>query len=169
MRGVSGAGKSTEAARLGRGGAVIGSDSFFMQNGVYHFDQKLLPQAHQSCINRVSEAMQQDVSPIVCDNTNLERWESKPYVELADRYGYQVRIAEPQTPWRLDVDELTRRNRHGVTRERIQEMVNAYHQNNPFTADTVRNSRKPEPIQPQAFAWYDRYLTSDGRALSYFS
>ena len=113
--------------------------------------------------------MQQDVSPIVCDNTNLERWESKPYVELADRYGYQVRIAEPHTPWRLDVDELTRRNRHGVTRERIQEMVNAYHQNNPFTADTVRNSRKPEPIQPQAFAWYDRYLTSDGRALSYFS
>ena len=60
------------------------------------------------------------------DNTNIQHWEMTPYFKMAAKYRYLVVIVEPKTPWRLDVDELTRRNSHNVTREVIGGRVNKY-------------------------------------------
>jgi hypothetical protein len=80
------------------------------------------------------------VSLIVCDNTNMRLSEAKPYVDLADRYGYSVEIKEPQTPWKLDAEELARRNTHGVPLDVIEGMIENYHKNSPFTVDKIRES-----------------------------
>jgi predicted kinase len=166
MHGVSGSGKSTEAARLGQGGVILSSDSFFMHEEEYRFDVNLLPQAHQRCIDQAKEAMEQGVSPIVVDNTNLERWEALPYINLADCYQYEVRIAEPSTPWKLDPEELARRNKGRAPVERVREMVDTYKKNSPFTVDEIRRSKKPSSISA---VWYHRYLIANQKATTYFA
>ena len=127
MRGVPGSGKSTKAQNLGQGGVVYGTDEFFTQpDGQYVFDVKKLGHNHEQNRLRTEQAMLKEISPIVVDNTNVTIKEVRPYYELAQKYGYSVRFEESDTPWRFDVDELTKRNTHGVPREKIQEMVEKY-------------------------------------------
>jgi NEDD4-binding protein 2 len=137
MRGVSGSGKSTRARELGRGGAVLSSDDFFGPN--YDFDQDRVPEAHAWNQQRVTEAMQAGISPIVVDNTNTQAWEMKPYAELAQGFGYQVRIEEPTSDWwkkfrpsmsEAEKDALARelasKNKHGVDEKRARAMLDRW-------------------------------------------
>lgn len=142
MRGISGSGKSTLAQRLGTGGAVFSTDEFFMQGGSYNFDANKFGEAHQWNQQRAMKAMSEGVSPIVIDNTHTEAWEAKPYVMAAQKYGYQVEFAEPNTPWKFNAEELARRNSHGVPLDRIQQMLNQWQKN--ITVDDVMNSKPPE-------------------------
>jgi NEDD4-binding protein 2 len=91
MRGCPGSGKSTLAKQLGQGGVVLGSDDFFMINGTYQFDPNMLSDAHLWNQGRVLSAMKKGITPIVVDNTNTQSWEMKPYVEMAQKYGYDCR------------------------------------------------------------------------------
>lgn len=141
-RGISGSGKSTLAKQLGKGGIVLGSDDFFMINGKYEFDKSMQGQAHTWNQGRVREAMQQQITPIVVDNTNLQFWEMKPYVEMAQKFNYEVVFKEPTTPWKFDVEELAKRNTHGVPKEVIKQMVQNY-QPNP-TVEEVLKSERPK-------------------------
>ena len=93
VRGVSGSGKSTFAEEfLYPISLVISTDDFFMNDGVYEFDPKLLAENHAKCIQCVESEMQdpqQDIEPnIVVHNTFTQAWEMKPYQELAEKYGY---------------------------------------------------------------------------------
>lgn len=92
MRGVSGSGKSTIAKQLG--GVIFSTDDFFVQNGKYNFDKSKIIEAHLSNQAKTEDAMRRGISPIIIDNTNTARWQMKPYVSLADKYGYQVEIKE---------------------------------------------------------------------------
>ena len=55
MRGVPGSGKSTLAKELaGKNGIIYSTDDFFMQNGLYVFDAKMIGHNHeqnQKCIH----------------------------------------------------------------------------------------------------------------------
>jgi hypothetical protein len=44
---------------------------------------------------------------------HTQRWEARGYVEAALKYGYEVEIREPDTPWRRNAEELAKRNTHG--------------------------------------------------------
>jgi predicted kinase len=70
--------------------------------------------------------MEKGISPIVVDNTNISYDEIKPCLKLANEFNYEVSYAEPDTAWKFDVDELTKRNSHGVPREVIQRMVDRW-------------------------------------------
>lgn len=126
VRGISGSGKSTLARELGKGGVVLSTDDFFMVKGEYRFDRNLLGRAHAWNQNRTLYALERGVSPVVIDNTNVAWEDFKPYVNMAKIRGYEVSYAEPDTPWKFDVDELTRRNTHNVPREAIQKMLDRW-------------------------------------------
>jgi NEDD4-binding protein 2 len=136
MRGVSGSGKSTTARKLGVGGVVLSTDDYFMQGGRYVYDSSQIIQAHRWNEARAEEAMRRGISPIVIDNTLVKAWEGKAYVELALKYGYQIKVSEPESPqWRkfkpglpdealsLLAQELSKKNVHGVPAETIDRML----------------------------------------------
>lgn len=142
MRGAPGSGKSTLAKQLGGGGLILSTDDFFVIEGQYLFNATMLGQAHNWNLQRATEAMAKGITPIVIDNTNTRAREMRPYAEAAIKYGYKIEIKEPETPWKLDIDELVKRNTHGVSRETIEKMVNRLQQN--VTLEDVLREDKPE-------------------------
>lgn len=125
-RGLPGSGKSTLAKQLGQGGAVFSTDEFFMKEGRYVFNPSMLGTAHAWNLKRATEAMQKGITPIVIDNTNTTAKEIRPYAQAAAQYGYKVEMREPDTPWKFDVDELVKKNTHGVPRDAIERMLNRW-------------------------------------------
>ncbi|NXG55742.1 N42L1 protein, partial [Hemiprocne comata] len=144
LRGLPGAGKSTLARQLKRdfpSAVVLSTDDFFIENGVYVFEPDFLEDAHKWNQKRARKAMKNGKSPVVIDNTNIHAWEMKPYVMMARENRYEVIFQEPETPWKFNVQELTRRNIHHVPREKIQRMKEQYEHN--VTFHSVLQSEKP--------------------------
>lgn len=145
MRGVSGSGKSTLAWTLCPPAQVFSTDDLFMVGGEYRFDPSKLGEYHAENQRRVEWAMQEQW-PVVCvDNTNTQIWEMVPYVNLADTYGYHVRIVEANTPWRFDADVLAEKNTHGVPREAIKRMIARYEHG--VTVEDIRSFAKKEVVR----------------------
>ncbi len=124
-RGLPGSGKSTLAKKLaGPNGVIFSTDEFFYDsNNVYRFDPSLLRKNHLLNQKRAYEAMESGVSPIVIDNTNVRNKDMKLYVNMALKFGYQVKTKEPDTPWKFDATELAQRNTHGASLDTIQGML----------------------------------------------
>nr|XP_030141274.3 NEDD4-binding protein 2-like 1 [Taeniopygia guttata] len=144
LRGLPGAGKSTLARQLKRdhpSAVVLSTDDFFVENGVYIFEPDFLEDAHKWNQKRARKAMKNGKSPVIIDNTNIHAWEMKPYVMMAHENRYEVTFQEPDTPWKFNVQELTRRNTHHVPREKIQRMKEEYEHN--VTFHSVLQSEKP--------------------------
>ncbi|XP_038674354.1 NEDD4-binding protein 2-like 1 isoform X2 [Scyliorhinus canicula] len=138
LRGLPGSGKTTLARQLKnqfRGGVILSTDDYFIrQDGSYFFEKYLLNEAHEWNHERARTAMRQGKSPIIIDNTNIEAWEMKPYVNMAREHGYEVTFQEPHTSWKFDIGNLTR-NTHGVPRKKIEQMKERYERN--ITIDKV--------------------------------
>jgi NEDD4-binding protein 2 len=57
MRGMPGSGKSTLAKKLaGQGGVIYSTDDFFMKNGQYVYDPKMIGEYHNKNLERTIEA-----------------------------------------------------------------------------------------------------------------
>ena len=128
LRGLPGSGKSYLGSKLkGNHGLIVCADDFFTEpDGTYNFDPSKLGEAHQWCHRVAKKGMEGRVSPIIIDNTNTELWEMKPYVAPAFRLGYHIEFVEPQTPWAWNVKELTKRNSHGLSKDKIRMMLDRY-------------------------------------------
>ncbi|NWV77777.1 N42L1 protein, partial [Dasyornis broadbenti] len=120
---------------------VLSTDDFFVENGIYIFEPDFLEDAHKWNQKRAHKAMKNGKSPVIIDNTNIHAWEMKPYVMMARENRYEVTFQEPDTPWKFNVQELTRRNIHHVPREKIQRMKEQYEHN--VTFHSVLRSEKP--------------------------
>jgi predicted kinase len=98
VRGIPGSGKSTFAKHIWNEYAVCEADKFFhnKETGEYNFDASRLKEAHEWCRNEVETRMKdhqanpQYYSEIVVSNTFTQEWEMQTYVDLANKYGYQV-------------------------------------------------------------------------------
>ncbi|NXX58879.1 N42L1 protein, partial [Scopus umbretta] len=123
------------------GAVVLSTDDYFIENGVYVFEPDLLEDAHKWNQKRAHKAMKNGKSPVIIDNTNIHAWEMKPYVMMAREHRYEVIFQEPDTPWKFNVQELTRRNIHHVPRQKIQQMKEEYEHN--VTFHSVLHSEKP--------------------------
>lgn len=105
MRGLPACGKSHLARRLaGDNGIVFETDEYFYVHvgedpRQYDFDKKLLPEARTWNLNRFCSAVNHGVSPIVVDRGNGLNPETREYAVFAVEHGYQVELAEPDSPW----------------------------------------------------------------------
>lgn len=157
MRGLPGSGKSTMARELlstGPSGLILSTDDYFAHRDGYRYEAGLLGAAHEWNQKRAKDAMHDGRSPIIIDNTNLQSWEMKPYVEMALKRGYRVDFCEPDTHWKFDPYELEKRNKHGVPQDKITQMMDRF--SFPISVDIVMRSQEPphinqrrRPDQPQ--------------------
>jgi NEDD4-binding protein 2 len=127
LRGMPGSGKSTLAKQLaGKTGVSFSSDDFFMEKGKYNFDINRIGEAHQWNYNRAMMAIDQGISPVILDNTNVSMEDLKrlkPVVQYAIQHGYTPRIEETKTLWAFNAEELAKKNTHGVPLEYIRERI----------------------------------------------
>lgn len=98
LRGLPGAGKSTFANFLWESGVIFEADKYFHDDkGNYNWNGDLLEQAHQWCQKSVEDAMIENhnsngeyFSEVVVSNTSTTTKDLQPYIDLADKYGYNV-------------------------------------------------------------------------------
>ncbi|NWQ67746.1 N4BP2 protein, partial [Neopipo cinnamomea] len=152
LRGVPGSGKSYLARNLledNPGGIILSTDDYFNKNGQYHYDPNCLGEAHDWNRKRAKEAFEMGISPIIIDNTNIQAWEMKPYVTLAQQFKYKVMFQEPDTWWKFKPKELERRNIHGVSKEKIKRMLERYERC--LTVRSILDSSVPD--KSEAAGW----------------
>lgn len=140
LRGPSGTGKSTLAKDLGAK-ETFSADDYFMKGDKYVFDPHKLGSAHGQCKAKAKDAMKKGISPIAVDNTFTQAFEIKPYLQLAQIYGYSVSFVEPDwTPelrnedgtWNADFIERQQKNpdrvkmNKSLPRNIVDKMVNRY-------------------------------------------
>lgn len=129
MRGLPGSGKSTVAKALGKDGIVFSTDDFFLCDGKYEFNSNKLGLYHSMNINRAREAMEDGITPVVIDNTNVRAADCKPYVEAGLKNGYEIEFVEPETKWKFDLNELVKKNTHNVPLFTIKRMLARWEKN----------------------------------------
>lgn len=123
VKGIPGSGKSTLAHKMKGDGVVLSTDDFFMVEGVYHWTAERVGAGHRWNQNRCRKAVQENVSTIVIDNTNLVAKEIKPYLDIIKKTDYGVLVAEPYNEHCRNAEVLFERNKHGVPMETIQRML----------------------------------------------
>ncbi|NWZ63396.1 N4BP2 protein, partial [Acrocephalus arundinaceus] len=152
LRGVPGSGKSYLARNLledNPGGIILSTDDYFYKHGQYRYDPDCLGEAHDWNRKRAKEAFEMRISPIIIDNTNIQAWEMKPYVTLAQQFKYKVMFREPDTWWKFKPKELERRNIHGVSKEKIKRMLERYERC--LTVRSILDSSVPD--KAEAAGW----------------
>ena len=96
-RGIPASGKSTFTKEIvntfeknGLSAISCSTDNFFMIDGKYHFDASKLRKYHIKNQELFKSSLQNNLDLVICDNTNIEPWEAKPYYEMAKEYKYDV-------------------------------------------------------------------------------
>ena len=140
LRGPSGTGKSTLAKDL-EVKEVFSADDFYMKDGIYNFNPNQIGIAHGICKKKTEQAMKDGIYPIAVDNTFTKSFEIKPYLVLAQQYGYDVEFVEPDwSPelrnedgtWNADFIEKMQKTPERVKmnkslpRDIVDKMVNRY-------------------------------------------
>lgn len=138
IRGLPGSGKTHLATNIVRstvGGDpsqfIFSADDYFVMlgRGPYQYVRSKLTEAHNYAQKKAFSAMRKGVSPVIVCNTHTQSWEMQPYVVTGVQNGYIVRVLEPNTPWARNVNELVRKNTHGVVKESIRNMIERYEGN----------------------------------------
>jgi len=127
MQGIPGSGKST-IARLIRdmGGkavsAIFSTDELWYDDeaGRYNYDPALLGVKHRENQRRVIQAMIDDtLRIIIIDNTNITRKEAKPYVVMAEIFGFEIQVVRVS----VSVDVAKRRQSERPFDRRVPDAV----------------------------------------------
>lgn len=172
MRGIPGSGKSHKVQQLlikhgGNVGHVFSTDNVYIPETLrrrknnefvpeeeeleeylrnYPKDKDSVGKAHQQIFEQVKLAMDNGISPIILDNTNISWQAMKSYAEYADKAGYEIHLEEPESPWwrayrpylrhknnpenaaklKEFLDILQSHNKHGVPRDVIERMINSW-------------------------------------------
>jgi predicted kinase len=121
LRGLPGAGKTTIAGILSEGKyPVLSVDDFFTDTeGNYHFEYDKNHLAYAQCQEKTRHAMSEGTEKIFVHNTFTMDWEMKPYLEMAEEFGYRLHV--------LTVEKYhDRENMHDISEEQIRKMAEKY-------------------------------------------
>lgn len=111
IRGLPGSGKSTLAKSMA-GHMHYEADMYFMNDGDYKFDPKLISDAHKWCQWWTKDNLLRNYS-VVVSNTFTQKWEMQPYFDMAAELGVPVRVIEATGNFQ---------NIHGVPEAAIERM-----------------------------------------------
>lgn len=121
IRGPSGSGKTFVAMRQ-MTLFVFEADHFFVTNTKdYDFRQDLLKEAHAYCLGQAAQAMFCEERKVVVSNTFTTKWEMQPYLDLANKLGYNLTVYRTAGPW--NAAELAKHNEHGVPERVIEKQI----------------------------------------------
>lgn len=144
MRSLPGAGKTTLVSEVisyyfalyAQSMMVCSADDWFVDDDDnYLFDRTKLAGAHRYCRTAARKSMSLALDLVIVDNTNTTWSEMKDYVYMGVKYGYDIRLCEPKTWWKFDVDELTKRNTHMVPKDAIQKMLDRWQDSDRIIAE----------------------------------
>jgi predicted kinase len=96
VRGLPGSGKTTLAQLIAPDACVSADDFMIDGSGHYAFYASNLPVVHGNCQGAVEELMKAGSERIAVHNTFSQRWEAKPYYDMAKEFGYEVFVVECQ-------------------------------------------------------------------------
>lgn len=128
FRGLPGVGKTKLANDLARqlasekGAVILSSDDFFLSNeGKFVFDKDKVQESHKWNFKNFRKAIEEGLSPIFIDNTNIKHFHYYHYIDYAQRHGYRVVvIIIPHND--VSDKELEARTTHGANRDTIRKM-----------------------------------------------
>jgi predicted kinase len=102
---------------------ICSADKFFEIDGKYEFDSRHIGDAHAWSQQSAEASMKFGWPVVIVDNTNTQRWEMQPYIDMAKHYGYRV---VERTIGKRDPESIRlyhSRNTHGVPLEVIEKMA----------------------------------------------
>lgn len=104
--------------------AIVSADNYWLRpDGLYDWNAKYIGRAHAWCQEKFKWFLQDEYDLVIVDNTNLSAQERKPYILLAEQYGYSHEVKEPETEWRYNALECSKRNTHGVPLATLDRML----------------------------------------------
>ncbi len=150
MRGIPGAGKSTEAHKIAAtvGGVIHSTDNLIEAAGDYNKffkdmidgkDFSPLHKMHAKNNKNVKADIDEGILTIILDNTNIKANEPKELVEYALKAGYadeNIKFVEVGTAG-LTAEALADRNTHGVPLDKIEKMIQSMTSIGPLTVTKV--------------------------------
>lgn len=151
MRGIPGSGKSTLAREIVGDGVIHSTDNVIESKGNYFdfFDKmiktndfSMLKEVHQENLHNATNDMENGVTPVIIDNTNIKPFEPKPYILNALNLGYDdknIEIMDVGTGG-LTAEELALRNTHKVPLNKIISMIKNYINVGPLSLTNIINN-----------------------------
>lgn len=152
MRGIPGAGKSTEAKKLVGEGIIHSTDTVIESKGDYReFFAKMiaeenfteLSRAHTTNKKNAIASIKEGISPVVIDNTNIKQNEPKEIVVAALKLGLaneNIKFVDIGTSG-LGAEVLAERNTHGVPLDKIEKMIASHTGQGKMTLKTVMEAK----------------------------
>lgn len=156
MRGIPGSGKSTKAKSLVGNGIIHSTDDVIEKTGSYRdFFEKMhlkkdfgaLHGMHKQNFRNAVKSMETGITPVIIDNTNIKKAESKDYVVAALEMGFSdknIRWEDVGTGG-LSAAALAKRNTHGVPLDTIEKMIASYNSVTELTVESVVGSNYTKP------------------------
>jgi predicted kinase len=119
--GLPGCGKSTWAKEYPCSGSklVLCPDNYLMVDGVYTWSPEANTQAHHQCMKEfVQRVWYGDVDLLILDSTNTRTEFISPYIEVAQSFGYKVRIVlikhDPEDSWKRNIHNIDEKRHIGM-------------------------------------------------------
>jgi len=152
MRGIPGAGKSTETKKRIGNGVSHSTDDLIEKAGDYNEffaamiaagDFSPLSKMHAQNVKNAIASMNSGVSPVIIDNTNIKMNEPKQIVVAALKMGFaddNIKFVDIGTAG-LEAEELAKRNTHGVPLEKIEQMIASHTGQGEMTLKKVVDSK----------------------------
>ena len=144
LQGIPGSGKSTLAAEMVKSDSqnpniitkVYCVTDYFYRNGVYTFNRFKLSEYYSHCMMLYAadsvlflrDRQENQVFHAIVDNMNISHFAIRPYFEwtkklqgMYQKLPMHFEIVEPNTDWKYNPEECSRRSRHQATHEICQQ------------------------------------------------
>ncbi len=142
--------------------SVHSTDEYFIQideEGIrrYVFDKKKLNEYHQNNQKAFKQALENCIDIVVCDNTNFESWQSKPYTDMARAFGYKILLIDfkpRELEKHLEAQRVTkeRPDAHQVDKDVLERMHKEHRISSPCL-DKTKILRKDTLENPMDYGW----------------